>query len=218
MTSHSRGPLDGVERLVVDGTNLLHQIGRGGAAPPATIIGRIRAAVPAHVFIDVVFDGSDAGPKGRVATGMYVRFAGRRSADEMILEIVASEVRTAGGPTGWAGSAAAGASAGSKILVITDDRELRLRLQAQGVGTARSHWLINRLELPKLASPAAGNARPPSIDSGAGARGGGANAATPGGAKDEEQRPGWTPGRGATAKHGTARKVARHKRKPRMAG
>jgi hypothetical protein len=214
MTSHSRGPLDGVERLVVDGTNLLHQIGRGGAAPPATIIGRVRAAVPAHVFIDVVFDGTDAGPKGRVATGMYVRFAGRRTADDMILEIVASEVR-ATVPTGWAGSAAAGASAGSKILVITDDRELRLRLQAQGVGTARSHWLLNRLALPTLSAPAAGNRRAPAIDSGAGARGGGANASTPGGAKAEDDRKPWAPGRGATTKHGTARKVARHKRKPR---
>lgn len=205
MTSHPRGPLEGVERLVVDGTNLLHQLGRSGAAPPATLIGRIRGAVPAHVFIDLVFDGGDDGPKGRVATAMHVRFAGRRSADDLILDIVSAETRGLGQdePRG--------------ILVVTDDRELRLRLQAIGVTTARSHWLISRIDMPVRASVSVGNARPPAGigHAGAAAGAGGSSGASPSNAAQAERTP-WQPGRGATSKHGPAKKVARHKRHPRM--
>jgi hypothetical protein len=59
-----------------------------------------------------------------------------------------------------------------------------------------------------LASPAPGNKRAPI---GAGAN---PNPGSPGGGNDDD-RPGWKPGRGATTKTGPARKVARHKRHPR---
>lgn len=206
MPAGPRSPLDGVARLVVDGTNLLHQLARGGAAPPAALVGRLRAAIPAPVFVDLVFDGMDAGPKGRVATGMHVRFAGRRSADDVIAEIVAAETR--GG---------ADATAAAAILVVTDDRELRLRLQATGVRTARTHWLLARLDLPVLAAPAPGNRRPSIGSGGPVVRGSDPGPSASGGADDGlgERRP-WAPGRGATAKRGPARKVARHRRHPRM--
>lgn len=202
MTSHPRGPLEGVERLIVDGTNLLHQLGRSGAAPPATLIGRIRGAVPAHVFIDLVFDGGDDGPKGRLATAMHVRYSGRRSADDLILEIVSAETRgiAQGEPMG--------------ILVVSDDRELRLRLQASGVTTARSHWLISRIDMPARVSVSIGNAKPPVTMGNAGGPGS-STGASPSNASQAERTP-WQPGRGATSKHGTAKKVARHKRHPRM--
>jgi hypothetical protein len=64
--------------------------------------------------------------------------------------------------------------------------------------------------LPVLQWPAAGNRRAP-VGFGTGPGGNGPNAAG-----REEDRPGWKPGRGATSKTGTARKVARHKRHPRM--
>jgi hypothetical protein len=66
------------------------------------------------------------------------------------------------------------------------------------------------MDLPVLASPAAGNRRPPSIGAGGPPGGGG----TPGDRDDEERRP-WKPGRRATVKTGTPKKVARHKRHPR---
>ena len=50
-------PLHGTDRLVIDGTNLLYRLGSGTAAPPAAIIGRLRAAVPPAITIDLVFDG-----------------------------------------------------------------------------------------------------------------------------------------------------------------
>ena len=53
-----RNPLDGVTRLLVDGTNLLHAISRGpDRQPPAALIGRLRGAIPAETAIVLVFDG-----------------------------------------------------------------------------------------------------------------------------------------------------------------
>src|SRR5690349_1173403 len=66
-SSRTRSPLDGTTRLLVDGTNLLYRIGRVRAAPPAAVIGRLRAAVPGTVTIDLVFDGVGHGVFGRVA-------------------------------------------------------------------------------------------------------------------------------------------------------
>ena len=45
MAPGSRSPFDGTTRLIVDGTNLLYRIGGGGRpAPPAAVIGKLRAA------------------------------------------------------------------------------------------------------------------------------------------------------------------------------
>jgi hypothetical protein len=62
VTRIARDPLAGVSRLLVDATNLLHQLGRGPAGggdrlPPAALIGRLRAAIPPEVSIELVFDG-----------------------------------------------------------------------------------------------------------------------------------------------------------------
>ncbi len=199
----ARSPLDDTNRLIVDGTNLLYRLGTGRpggtsqggagpAAPPAAIIGRLRAAIPGRIAIDLVFDGMGHGVYGRVAQGMYVRYSGRRTADEVILDLVPRPVPTAGSSPMAAG-----------ILVVTNDRELRTLLMARGARTAPLQWLLGRLDLPVLASPAAGNRRPP-IDT----RGSG-----PG--TEDDDKPRWKPGRGATTKTGPARRVARHKRHPR---
>lgn len=197
-----RSPFDGTTRLIVDGTNLLYRLGRGQAAPPAAVIGKLRAAVPKEVSIDLVFDGVGHGVFGRLATGMYVRYSGRRTGDEVILDL-ASEVAMEGG---------GGLDAAAAALVVTNDRNLRDLLHAKGARTAPLQWLVDRMGLPVLQSAAAGNKKP---TIGAGkppAGGGGPNPA----GRDDDVRPGWKPGRGATAKTGTPRKVARHKRHPRM--
>ena len=201
-----RTPFDGTDRLVVDGTNLLHRMGsgRGTAAPPAAIIGRLRATVPMPIEIDLVFDGAGHGVYGRVAQKMHVRYSGRRPADDTILDL-ASEAILQGG---------SGPAAGGTVLVVTDDRELRNRLMVKGVRTASQQWLLGRLDVPVLAAPSAGNRRPP-IGSGRPAGHGGSVGPGPG--DDGDERPRWKPGRGATSKTGTAHKVARHKRHPRAA-
>jgi hypothetical protein len=215
-----RPPLEGTERLIVDGTNLLYRLGTraGGAAPASAIVGRIRAAVPATVAVDLVFDGSGHGVYGRVAQQMLVRYSGKRSADDTILDLV-SEVALQG----------RGAAAADTVLVVTDDRALRDRVAAKGGRSAPLAWLTARLDLPAAPAGRSGAAasgrtpRPPSIGHGrppAGARRGDQRPGSDGGAGGDggDDRPGWTPGRGATAKRGTPRRVARHRRHPRAPG
>jgi hypothetical protein len=203
MPPSPRSPFADTTRLIVDGTNLLYRLGGGGrAAPPAAIIGRLRAAVPTEIAIDLVFDGIGQGVFGRLAQGMFVRYSGRRSADDVILDLASEAAMEAGGPSGAA-----------TVLVVTNDRDLQHRLTMKGSRTAPLQWLMNRMDVPVLASPAAGNRRP-TIGAGKPPPGGGGpNAA---GRDEDATRPGWKPGRGATAKTGTPRKVARHKRHPRM--
>lgn len=181
MTDRPRDPLEHTSRLIVDGTNLLHALSRGpGRQPPAALIGRMRAIIPAPVAIELVFDGpAERGLRGeRIASGVMVRYSGARNADSVILSLV-DDVRSTGGP-----------EASAAILVVTDDRDLRNQLRFRGARSAGAQWLIGRLERGKLAAPAAGNRRPPpSVD-----------------ARTDDDRPGWRPGRGATAKRGPARR------------
>ena len=131
---------------------------------------------------------------------MMVKWSGRRTADEVILDLVSEAAMH--GP---------GTLAVSRVLVVTDDRELRALVTVKGARTASSAWLLGRLQVPAVAAPATGRRRPAL---GSGRAPGGA----PGqGGKDQDDAsrgPGWKPGRGATAKTGTARRVARHKRHP----
>jgi len=218
MSAARSSPLDATDRLVVDGTNLLHRI--GGGAPPAALVGRLRAAIPVVVAVELVFDGVGHGVTGRVAQNMHVRYAGRRTADDAILELVGD----AASPSG------AGPVAAARTLVVTDDRELRTALTARGARTAGAAWLLGRMDVP-AAAPATGR-RGASIGAGrprGGATGSGGGASSTGGGaggsrgpggpdRSDADRPGWRPGRGATAKTGTARRVARHRRHPRHPG
>lgn len=177
----SRDPLTATDRLLVDGSNLLHALARRtGPAPQAALIGRLRAAIPASVGVELVFDGApEAGLRGeRIAAGLIVRHAGRRSADDVLLGLV-DQARSAAGPSSTAG-----------LLIVTDDRDLRAALHAKGARTAGTAWLLERLDRPRLAAPSVGNRRPPP---------------TATGATDEERTP-WKPGRGATRKRGNPRR------------
>lgn len=192
MTSLPKDPLAATDRLLVDGSNLLHALTRGsggGAAPPATVVGRLRGVVPPSVSIDLVFDGpAERGLRGeRIASGLTVRYSGPRTGDAVILSLV-DEI----GASGGAGATAA-------VLVVTDDRDLRHRLRARGARTAGCAWLIGRLDRPtRRSSPSVGNARPPHQ---------GLAAANIGKDGDEPDRPGWQTGRGATTKRGNPRKA-----------
>jgi rRNA-processing protein FCF1 len=203
MPSAPRSPLDDTDRLVVDGSNLIHRLS-GPVAPPSTIVGRLRAAVPVTVSIELVFDGVGHGITGRLAQNMHVRYSGRRTGDETILELV--------------GDGASSPLVAARTLVVTDDRDLRTALAVRGTRTAGTAWLLARMDVP-AAAPAQGRRRT-SIGAGrppAGARAWGADNGSggPGGTDDADGRPGWKPGRGATSKTGTPHKVARHRRHPR---
>jgi hypothetical protein len=186
-----RDPLAGTSKLLVDGTNLLHALTHGQEArqPPAAVIGRLRGAIPPETAITLVFDGApEPGVRGeRIAGGLTVRFSGRRTADEVLLQLV-NDAAT------WTESA-------GTVLVVTDDRELRSLIQRRGGRSAGTQWLIGRMDRPRLASPSVGNPRPP---------------APPHVAQDsKEDEVRWSPGRGATTKRGNPRRTARSARRTR---
>jgi hypothetical protein len=182
VTRAARSPIEGIDRVLVDGSNLLHAIRRGPTPlPAAALVGRLRGAIPPSVGIELVFDGPpEPGLRGeRIASGVVVRHSGRRTADQLIVSLV-EEARAATGPEG-----------ADNMLVITDDRELREAVQSHGARTARSPWLVARLSRERLEAPAVGNRRAPTAP------------ASPA----DEERPGWRPGRGATRKRGNPRRA-----------
>src|SRR4051794_25814285 len=171
-------PLIGIERLLVDGNNLLQAMRRGApAAPAATLVGRLRGVVEMPVRIELVFDGPPDRGLGdtRIASGVTVRYSGRYSADSLLARLVAE------------------AEDASTILVVTDDVDLRHEITRQGGRTAGARWLIGRLERSRLAAPSVGRPKPP--------------IAQPDPGPDDDATPGWRPGRGATTKRGNPKKA-----------
>ncbi len=150
-------PLVGTERLIVDGSNLLHAIGRGkGApAPAATLIGRLRGVIPGPIRVELIFDGPpDHGLRGeRIAAGLTVRHSGRYTADSLIDRLVADAI-------GTGGTAEAAHAAGSAILVVTDDIDLGQRVRRRGHGPrAPAGWSAGSSAGPS--APSAGTGRAP---------------------------------------------------------
>jgi hypothetical protein len=196
MPQPDRNPLAATQRLLVDGTNLLHALSKtGGPAPAAALIGRLRGAIPAPITIELVFDGpAERGLRNeRIAAGVVVRYSGGRTADAVILAII-GDVHLLDGSDGTA-----------NLLVVTDDRDLRHSARLRGARTAGSAWLLGRLDSGRLVSPSVGNPRPPRP----------VRAPRPGpqtaeaasdGDPAETDRAGWKPGRGATTKRGNPRR------------
>ena len=191
-----RDPLQGVTRLLVDGTNLLYALSRGPQRQPAAaLIGKIRGAIPLETHITLVFDGPpERGVRNeRIAQGLTVQYSGRYSADTILITLVAD-----------AAMMSESATATDSILVVTDDRELRLAIRKRGARTAGAAWLLGRLERPPTRPGATtiGNARPPRpprIVQG-----------PPGeDTSDQSDEPRWQPGRGATTKTGNGRRMPR---------
>jgi hypothetical protein len=182
-----RRVLEGITRLVVDGTNVLHALTRSPSGlPAAALIGRLRAIVPPGVAVVLVLDGSPEHGlvSRRVASGVEVRYSGRFTADDVILRLTEHDfaAETAG------------------LLVVTDDFELAASVRRVGGRTVRNGWLIDRLGRQRLASPSAGLPASPSIG-----RPAATSAGHDAGAGDTES-PRWAPGRGATRKVGNGRK------------
>ena len=191
-----RRVLEGVTRLVVDGTNVLFALRRSPAPlPAAALIGRLRSMVPPAVAVTVVLDGSpEHGLVARhVASGVEVRYSGRSTADELIAHLIQERYRPEA----------------SGILVVTDDIELSTTIRRAGGRVVRNAWLIGRLERQRLSAPVAGRPGlaplPESSIGQAPTHSGGTrpNAGSPAGL-EESEGPRWSPGRGATRKRGNA--------------
>jgi hypothetical protein len=179
-------PFAGVELLLVDGNNLLHRVA-GGPGPVAArlLLGRLRAAMPPTTRAIVILDGSpDPRAPMREAAGrnLEMRHAGRFSADDVIVDLVAEQPF----------------ARRSQTVVVSDDRALRERVSRLGGLARRLHWLEETLALPprgprSAAGTGLGGSRPsPTV-------------AAPG-EPDDGATPRWEPGRGATRKRGNPRR------------
>jgi len=215
--SGRRDALEGVERVIVDGSNVLGVLAASGGAasrgasspggsPPGAVIGRIRAAIPGPIRVELVFDGPAGGsPIGRVAEGMTVRFAGRRPADAIIVELAAT-------------AALGGHPPGANVVVVTDDRALAAQVRRHGVRTLGTGWLTRRLGTPGRPGGNLARPRPPAPSASSGGSGPGATSPPPPGGDDPRDAAAaqdarrWRPGRGATTKTGSARKAPRSAR------
>jgi hypothetical protein len=212
MTRPPYDPLQGIERLLVDGTNLLHALRPGqDPAPAPTLVGRLRAVIPPSVRIEILFDGPpEPGLRDtRVASGVTVRHSGRSSADALAIRLVTEATGGQPEPSGQ-----------PRLLVVTDDGRLARELRARGAATIGASWLIRRLDRPILSSPSVGQKRPPaaSMSREVGGQAGTVRRGSTGGggqgalgldadARDAEAaRAGWRPGRGATTKRGNPKR------------
>lgn len=183
-----RTALGGIERLLIDGTNLLHALRRGATpAPAATLIGRLRGVIEPAIRIELVFDGPPDRGLGdtRIASGITIRYSGRTTADDLIRRLVSE------------------AQDSSTLLVVTDDGDLSDDLRRRGARTARTEWLAARLDQVRLVAPTIGRPKPPRSAPGA----------TDAAEANADQR-GWQPGRGATAKKGNPKRRPRSAGRP----
>ena len=210
-----RRVLEGTTRLVVDGTNVLHALTRSPSPlPAAALIGRLRSIVPPGVAVILVLDGSPEHGlvSRRVASGVEVRYAGRFTADEVILRLAEHDF--------------AADSAG--LMVVTDDYELAASVRRIGGRTVRNGWLIDRLGRQKLSAPSAGRPAAPAVGAAAPSSSGARlrqpqprteprteparrDPFDPNGDRDADAQADaggsrWSPGRGATRKVGNGRK------------
>jgi predicted RNA-binding protein with PIN domain len=143
--------LEGVDRLVVDGTNVLHALRRSAdPLPAAALIGRLRAIVPAGVAVVVVLDGSPEHGlvSRRVAAGVEIRYSGRSTADELIIRLAERDF----------------AEEAAGLLVVTDDHGLANAVRRVGGRTVRNGWLIEMLGRQRIASPSVGRPTTPPFD------------------------------------------------------
>jgi hypothetical protein len=190
------GDTDALHTLLVDGDNLLHAIrGSRDDRGVAWLLPRLARWRPAGLRVVVTLDGHAApgeSPRGRVASGIEFRHAGARSADDLIVELLAQQP--------FADRAG--------VAVVTRDRGLAERVRRVGGLTRSLDWLVARLDDPSASTPgraapgAAGNigqGRPVPRDE------------TPDPGDDE--RTAWKPGRGATRKRGNPRRGAKATRR-----
>jgi len=191
----SPGPAFGeVRLLLVDGNNLLHRVAGGpGLVAARLLLGQLRATMPPGMSAIVVLDGPpDPGGPMREAVGksLEIRHAGRLSADDVIVGLVAAQ--------SFDGRA--------RTVAVSDDRALRDRVSRLGGLARRLQWLEESLALPRrgprsAAGSSIAGARPALP---AARRSAAAPAAGAADDPDSSSPRRWEPGRGATRKRGNA--------------
>jgi len=190
--------MEDIDVLLVDGDNLLHRVrGSRDEGGVAWLLPRLARWRPDGLRIVVALDGHPApaeNARRRVASGIEFHHSGSRSADDLIVGLLAT--------LPYAGRA--------RTVVVTSDRGLRDRARKAGGLTRTVDWLIGRISRPGTISAATTSSRPVGIGRGKPPR------PQPGsepGSEEGAPAAGWRPGRGATRKKGNPRRAAR--REPR---
>ena len=192
----TEAPFSDVRLLIVDGNNLLHRVAGGpGQVAARLLLGRLRAAMPPETRAIVVLDGSPdprAPMRETAGRNLEIRHAGRRSADDVIVDLVAEQPF----------------SGRSRTVVVSDDRALRDRVSRLGGLARRLQWLDGSLALPPRGprAPAGTTLAGPRPARPAPTRNPAAGAAGPADQPDDGGAPRWEPGRGATRKRGNPRR------------
>lgn len=120
-----------VERLLIDGNNLLHRLsGSADESHQRTLVARLRRVLPG-VRKTVIFDGHRPTHSTLPSADAHVevRHAGG-SADDALVALVRAL------PTAQA----------VRTILVTDDRALTDRVRHAGVATRRLAWLVEQLD------------------------------------------------------------------------
>lgn len=194
---------DDLDLLLVDGDNLLHAVrGRRDEGGTAWLLPNLARWRPAGIRVVVILDGhpAPAEPLHQRAYGIELRHAGSRSADDVIVELLAAQPY----------------AERSRSAVVTRDRALKERVRAVRAQTRTTDWLLGQIA---AAQRPAGAALGDASGSHPGSRAVGRIARprphgrTEGpaghGDADLDAPDGWRPGRGATRKRGNPRRTAK---------
>ncbi len=184
----SRGSgIEDIDLLLIDGDNLLHDVrGSRDEGGVAWLLPRLSGWRPPHLRIIVGLDGHAApgeASRKRATRGIEFHHSGRRSADDMLIDLLkaqpyAGRVRTA---------------------VVTRDRALQARASRAGGSTRSVDWLMRQVAGPSKATGR--EARPVGIGQGKPPPRHRSDPADP----DADQSA-WRPGRGATRKKGNPKR------------
>jgi hypothetical protein len=178
--------IDDLDLLLIDGDNLLHDVrGARDEGGVAWLLPRLSGWRPPDLRIIVGLDGHPApgeASRKKATRGIEFHHSGRRSADDVLIDLLRAQP--------YAGR--------SRTAVVTRDRGLQARATRAGGQTRSVDWLMRQLSGP----PRAARSRPVGL-------GQGKPSAQPHYdpyAADEDDRPAWQPGRGATKKKGNPKR------------
>jgi rRNA-processing protein FCF1 len=175
------GSFAGLERLLIDGNNLLHRL-TGGVDPGALrlLLARLRDALPETVATTLMLDGHPASGtdrRQRVARNLDIAHSGSLTADDALINLIRDQ----------------SPATRSATTVVTDDISLTNRARHLGAHTQRLAWLEAVLAAgggPSTARIGAGRPKSPPAPV----------------EVDAAEREPWKPGRGATTKRGNPRR------------
>ncbi len=184
------GGVDDVDLLLIDGDNLLHAVrGSRDHGGVAWLLPRLSGWRPLHLRIVIGLDGHAApgeASRTRATRGIEFHHSGRRSADDMLIDLLEAQPY----------------DARSRTVVVTRDRSLQARAAKAG-GTSRSvEWLM-RLVAGGPRRPVSGP-KPKLVGIGQGKPPRRRHFDPPD--PDAGDRPSWEPGRGATRKKGNPKR------------